>query len=205
MQKQRRRLLATLQRLEASSCTDPPQSPGPLSGDSESESDSAGRAGRKQPRKQRQGLKPRAASSPGVAPGAPSACGAPHPGPEPGPAGRRRRKGMERTCRAPPPRGTPEWGEPSRVSGSSCREMHPPGATSQEVGPSWGVRLGAAGAGPGLCGEGCVEQASPVAEGLDGLYPESLELCALSGCLTLKPGFPGPSRCCYVPRGVGPV
>ncbi|CAM4345919.1 unnamed protein product [Lepidochelys kempii] len=92
LQKQRRRLLATLQRLEASSCTDPPQSPGPLSGDSESESDSVGRAGRKQPRKQRQGLKPRAASSPGVAPGAPSGSGAPHPGPEAGPAGRRRRK-----------------------------------------------------------------------------------------------------------------
>ncbi|XP_050780545.1 ribosomal RNA-processing protein 8 [Gopherus flavomarginatus] len=91
LQKQRRQLLTTLQRLEASSCAEPPQSPGPLSGDSESESDSADRAGRKQPRKQRRGLKPRAASFPHIAP---SGSGAPQAGPEPEPepAGRRRRK-----------------------------------------------------------------------------------------------------------------
>ncbi|KAM7179179.1 ribosomal RNA-processing protein 8 isoform 1-T2 [Macrochelys suwanniensis] len=92
LQKQRRRLLATLQRLEASSCSEPPQSPGPLSGESESESDSAGWAGSKQPRKERRGLKPRAASSPRGAPGAPSGSSAPQAGPEPDPAGRRRRK-----------------------------------------------------------------------------------------------------------------
>ncbi|XP_053872085.1 ribosomal RNA-processing protein 8 isoform X2 [Malaclemys terrapin pileata] len=99
LHKQRRRLLATLQRLEASSCTEPPQSPGPLSGDSESESDSADRAGRKQPRKQRRGLKPRAASSPCIAPGAPSGSSAPQAGPEPDPACRRR----SRDCAAEAP------------------------------------------------------------------------------------------------------
>ncbi|TFJ97837.1 myc-associated zinc finger protein [Platysternon megacephalum] len=116
LQKQRRRLLATLQRLEASSFPEPPQSPGPLSGDSESESDSADWAGRKQPRKQRRGLKPRAASSPRIAPGAPSGFSAPRAGPEPDPAGRRRRN----DCAAEAPGDkahTPSKEPPSREPG----------------------------------------------------------------------------------------
>ncbi|XP_074917986.1 ribosomal RNA-processing protein 8 isoform X2 [Chelonoidis abingdonii] len=115
LRKQRRRLLATLQRLEASSCTEPPQSPGPLSGDSESESDSADQARRKQPRKQRRGLKPRAASS-HIAPRTPSGSGTPQvgPEPEPEPAGRRRRKDC--AAEAPgdkahtPSKELPSWG-----------------------------------------------------------------------------------------------
>ncbi|XP_065267714.1 ribosomal RNA-processing protein 8 [Emys orbicularis] len=118
LHKQRRRLLATLQRLEVSSCTEPPQSTGPLSGDSESESDSADRAGRKQPRKQRRGLKPRAASSPRIAPGAPSGSSAPQAGPEPDPAGRRQRK----DCAAEAPGDkacTPSKELPSREPGAA--------------------------------------------------------------------------------------
>ncbi|XP_044881125.1 ribosomal RNA-processing protein 8 isoform X4 [Mauremys mutica] len=116
LQKQRRRLLATLQRLEASSCTEPPQSPGPLSGDSESESDSADRARRKQPRKQRRGLKPRAASSPHIAPGAPSGSGAP----QAEPAGRRRRKDCAAEApgdKAHTPSKEPPSGEPGAATG----------------------------------------------------------------------------------------
>ncbi|XP_039383131.1 ribosomal RNA-processing protein 8 isoform X1 [Mauremys reevesii] len=116
LQKQRRRLLATLQRLEASSCMEPPQSPGPLSGDSESESDSADRARRKQPRKQRRGLKPRAASSPHIAPGTPSGSGAP----QAEPAGRRRRKDCAAEApgdKAHTPSKEPPSGKPGAATG----------------------------------------------------------------------------------------
>ncbi|XP_067420740.1 ribosomal RNA-processing protein 8 [Emydura macquarii macquarii] len=92
LQKQRRRLLVTLQRLEASNWTEPARSPRPLSGDSESESEPESRVGRKRPRKR--GLKSRAAASPRLGPGAPSGSNALPAGMElePGPAGRRRRK-----------------------------------------------------------------------------------------------------------------
>ncbi|KAM9170763.1 ribosomal RNA-processing protein 8 [Pangshura tecta] len=116
LQKQHRRLLATLQRLEASSCTEPPQSPRPLSGDSESESDSADWARRKQPRKQRRGLKPRAASSPHIAPGAPSGSGTP----QAEPVGRRQRKDCAAEApedKAHTPSKEPPSGEPGAATG----------------------------------------------------------------------------------------
>ncbi|XP_074866191.1 ribosomal RNA-processing protein 8 isoform X2 [Carettochelys insculpta] len=85
LQKQHGRLLSTLQRLEASSCMTGCR---PLSAESEMDSGFIDQAGRKQ----RQGPKRRAASSPYIAPGAPSSSDTSQAGLGLDTAGRRQRR-----------------------------------------------------------------------------------------------------------------